>query len=119
MGGAPGSWRSARSQCRTSTRRPENDHVGSGQAHAEPGGLGAQADRARHHLNRFTAPQTSSAARHLDPAAGTFRREHMKKLSVILLAGVLTSLLAGAAVAGTPRVDRREARLHQRIVEGR
>jgi hypothetical protein len=43
----------------------------------------------------------------------------MKKLGVILLAGVLTSLLASAAVAGTPRVDRREVRQHQRIVEGR
>jgi hypothetical protein len=43
----------------------------------------------------------------------------MKKISVILFAGVLTSLLASAAVAGTPRVDRREARQHVRIVEGR
>lgn len=43
----------------------------------------------------------------------------MKKVFVILIAGALTSLLASAAVAGTPRVDRREARQHLRIVEGR
>ena len=43
----------------------------------------------------------------------------MKKLSVILLAGVLASLLASAAGAGTPRIDRREARQGARIAEGR
>ena len=43
----------------------------------------------------------------------------MKKLSVILLAGVLASLVAGAAFAGTPRIDRREARQHERIADGR
>jgi hypothetical protein len=43
----------------------------------------------------------------------------MKKIAVILLAGVLTSLLASAAVAGTPRIDRREARQHARIAAGR
>jgi len=43
----------------------------------------------------------------------------MKKVVVVLLAGVLTSLLASAAVAGTPRIDRREARQHVRIAHGR
>jgi len=43
----------------------------------------------------------------------------MKKIGAILLAGVLTSLLASVAVAGTPRIDRREARQHARIAAGR
>lgn len=43
----------------------------------------------------------------------------MKKLVVVLLAGVLTSLLASAAVAGTPRIDHRQARQHARIAQGR
>ena len=43
----------------------------------------------------------------------------MKKISVILLAGVLASLISSAAIAGTPRVDRREAFQRSRIVEGR
>ncbi len=43
----------------------------------------------------------------------------MKKLSVTLLASVLASLLASAAFAGTPGIDRREARQHERIAEGR
>ena len=43
----------------------------------------------------------------------------MKKLLSILLAGVLTSLFASAAMAGTPRIDRREARQHVRIAQGR
>jgi len=43
----------------------------------------------------------------------------MKKLLSILIAGVLTSLLASAAMAGTYRIDRREARQHVRIVQGR
>ena len=33
----------------------------------------------------------------------------MKKISLILLAGVLASLVSSAALAGTPRIDRREA----------
>lgn len=43
----------------------------------------------------------------------------MKKLNVILLAGVLVSLLASAVFAGTPRIDRREAHQRARIAEGR
>ena len=43
----------------------------------------------------------------------------MKKISVILLAGVLASLLATAAFACTPRIDRREAHQRVRIAEGR
>jgi hypothetical protein len=43
----------------------------------------------------------------------------MKKIGTILLAGVLASLLASAAIAGTPRIDRREARQHARIAAGR
>ena len=43
----------------------------------------------------------------------------MKTIGTILLAGVLASLLATAAFAGTARIDRREARQHVRIAEGR
>jgi len=43
----------------------------------------------------------------------------MKKISVILLAGVLASLVSSAALAGTPRIDRREAHQRARIAEGR
>lgn len=43
----------------------------------------------------------------------------MKKMSIMVLAGVLASLLASAAFAGTPRIDRREARQGVRIVDGR
>ena len=43
----------------------------------------------------------------------------MKKSRVILIASVLASLVASAAFAGTPRIDRREARQHERITEGR
>ena len=43
----------------------------------------------------------------------------MKKISVILLAGVLASLISSAAMAGTPRIDRREAAQRARIVDGR
>lgn len=42
----------------------------------------------------------------------------MKKIGTILLTGMLASLLANAAFAGTPRIDRREARQHSRIAEG-
>ena len=38
---------------------------------------------------------------------------------MILLAGILASLVASAAFAGTPRVDRREALQRARIAEGR
>lgn len=43
----------------------------------------------------------------------------MKKIGVILLAGVLASLISSAAIAGTPRIDRREALQRARIAEGR
>jgi hypothetical protein len=43
----------------------------------------------------------------------------MKKIAAVLLAGILTSLLVSAALAGTPRIDRREARQHARIASGR
>jgi hypothetical protein len=43
----------------------------------------------------------------------------VKKISAILLAGVLASLIASAALAGTQRVDRREALQRARIAEGR
>jgi hypothetical protein len=43
----------------------------------------------------------------------------VKKLSIILLVGVLASLVASAALAGTPRIDRREALQRARIAEGR
>jgi len=43
----------------------------------------------------------------------------MKKISLILLAGVLASLVSSAALAGTPRIDRREAWQRARIAEGR
>lgn len=43
----------------------------------------------------------------------------MKKVLVIVLSGVLASLVAGAAIAGTPRMARREALQRARIVEGR
>ena len=43
----------------------------------------------------------------------------MKKISGILLAGVLASLISSAALAGTPRIDRREACQRARIAEGR
>jgi hypothetical protein len=42
----------------------------------------------------------------------------MKKISLVLLAGVLASLVSSAALA-TPRMDRREALQRARIVEGR
>lgn len=43
----------------------------------------------------------------------------MKKIGVILLAGVLASLISSAAIAGTPRMDRREALQRARIADGR
>jgi hypothetical protein len=43
----------------------------------------------------------------------------MKKLSTILLAGILASLVASVAFAGTPRIDRRQALQHERIARGR
>jgi len=43
----------------------------------------------------------------------------MRKILVITLTGILASLIAGAAFAGTARIDRREARQHERIAEGR
>jgi hypothetical protein len=43
----------------------------------------------------------------------------MKKLTILLLAGILASLMASAAIAGTPRIDRREAHQRERIIEGR
>ncbi len=43
----------------------------------------------------------------------------MKKITVILLAGILGTLIASAALAGTPRMDRREALQRARIAEGR
>jgi hypothetical protein len=43
----------------------------------------------------------------------------MKKLSILLLAGMLASLMASAAIAGTSRIDRREARQRERILDGR
>jgi hypothetical protein len=43
----------------------------------------------------------------------------MKRILVITLTGVLATLVAGAALAGTPRMERREARQHQRIAQGR
>ena len=42
----------------------------------------------------------------------------MKRISLVLLAGLLASLVASAAFANT-RIDRREARQHGRIVQGR
>jgi len=43
----------------------------------------------------------------------------MKKISLILLAGVVATLVSSAALAGTPRIDRREAWQRARIAEGR
>jgi hypothetical protein len=43
----------------------------------------------------------------------------MKKAGTILIASVLATLIASAAFAGTPREERREARQHARIVQGR
>jgi hypothetical protein len=43
----------------------------------------------------------------------------MKKLTFLLLAGMLASLMASAAIAGTPRIDRREAHQRERIRDGR
>jgi hypothetical protein len=43
----------------------------------------------------------------------------MKKISLIVLAGVVASLVSSAALAGTPRIDRREACQRARIAEGR
>ena len=43
----------------------------------------------------------------------------MKRITVVILVAVLGSLMAGAAMAGTPRIDCREARQRDRIVEGR
>jgi len=43
----------------------------------------------------------------------------MKRITVVILVAVLGSLMAGAAMAGTARIDRREARQRERIVEGR
>ena len=43
----------------------------------------------------------------------------MKTIGTTLLAGVLASLLASAAFAGTNRIDHREARQATRIAEGR
>jgi hypothetical protein len=43
----------------------------------------------------------------------------VKKIGVIVLAGVLASLISSAAIAGTPRIDRREALQRARIAEGR
>jgi len=68
---------------------------------------------ASHH----TAPQTLSAARGLVPR-GPERRNTVKKVGVILSAGVLASLVAGAALAGTPRIDHREAMQRARISQG-
>ena len=42
----------------------------------------------------------------------------MKRVHLVLLAGILASLVASAALAGTPRIDRREARQHARIAQG-
>ncbi len=52
----------------------------------------------------------------------------MKRISLVLLAGILASLVGGAAFAGAPaadseagirRIDRREAGQHARIAQGR
>jgi len=43
----------------------------------------------------------------------------MKKLTVLLLVATLASFLASAAIAGTPRIDRREAHQRERILDGR
>ena len=43
----------------------------------------------------------------------------MKRIHLVLIAGLFASLVAGVASAGTPRIDRREARQHARIVQGR
>jgi len=43
----------------------------------------------------------------------------MKKLTLLLLVGTLAPLMAGAAIAGTARIDRREARQRERILDGR
>ena len=43
----------------------------------------------------------------------------MRKITLMLLTGVLASLIAGVAIAGTPRIDRREALQRARIAEGR
>ena len=43
----------------------------------------------------------------------------MKKLSTILLAAVIATLVTGVAFAGTPRMDRRQAFQHSRIAHGR
>ena len=43
----------------------------------------------------------------------------MKKIGVILLAGVLASLISSAAIASTPRIGRREALQRARIAQGR
>lgn len=43
----------------------------------------------------------------------------MKQLSVILLAGLLASLISSAALANSPRIDRRETLQRARIADGR
>jgi len=43
----------------------------------------------------------------------------MKKISLILLAGVVATLVSSAELAGTPRIDRREACQRARIANGR
>jgi uncharacterized membrane protein YebE (DUF533 family) len=42
----------------------------------------------------------------------------MKRVHSVLLMTALVSLIATAASAGTPRIDRREARQHARISQG-
>lgn len=42
----------------------------------------------------------------------------MRRIHVVLLVTALVSMIATAARAGTPRIDRREARQHVRIAQG-
>jgi len=43
----------------------------------------------------------------------------MKRVRLALIASLFASLVASATFAGTPRIDRREACQHSRIVQGR
>lgn len=43
----------------------------------------------------------------------------MKRFTILLLSGIFASLMASAAIAGTPRIDRRAAHQRERIIEGR
>ena len=70
------------------------------------------------HLFETPATLPPPAAVRLGRRDGLRKRNTMKKTGTILIAGILASLIASAALAGTPRMERREARQDARIAQG-